>query len=112
MHSNSEATLPLMDSNREQGSLVVQFIAQDIAEAAADALIGAETALEAGGVTVIANLAESQSIATGDAVVALGSIVSKLDVFIQIVDKTAKVRMSSLWLKKFLFSFIAGSPIR
>jgi hypothetical protein len=108
---STTVVLPLTQSSRNRGSLVVRFIVQENDEAAAVALGVAEAAIGASDLPFSTEIADSARTATADAMVnTLDAIVSKLDSFIKIIDKTSKVEENQ-YLTITLFNFICSRSI-
>ena len=87
--SSAEAILPLIDSSREIGSLVVRLIPEDFAESARKAFEGAETAVQVGNPPFISEAIGSEAVES--VVTSLDAIMAKLRIVAKIFDRASKV---------------------
>ncbi|KAF8580851.1 hypothetical protein K439DRAFT_1654228 [Ramaria rubella] len=106
-HSPQERKLKLADpggekDGRDRGFVFIQVTRQNVEEVGTIAIADVTAAIDAGGIATVAGLSDSPSVAVGMAIVdtpsnppslatAIGGLVSKLKVFIDVIDKVSKL---------------------
>ncbi|KAF8578321.1 WD40 repeat-like protein [Ramaria rubella] len=90
------------NDGRDRGFIFIQVTRQNVEEVGTTAIADATAAIGAGGIATVAGLSDSRSVAVGTAIVdtvsnppslvtAIGGLVSKLKVFVNVVDEVSKL---------------------